>query len=1054
MTRIRYQIIPWRLYAFALVWLLAGCATDSGQTIASLKNVEIDISDVPIEGGLEKAMEGYRKFLEETPETAMTPEAIRRLADLKIEKGNLEADAPFIELENTAPAQADISRASPGAGAGSDALAIPGMAPVTSGPALSSGASSSGDNLSKSGAIANIAGESEEEFTRRIEKEKSGQALSKQSNKLTDPKSGEQLQSANAKEAIELYKGLLAKYPLYDRNDQVLYQLSRAYEENGQIEVAIKSLDQLIAKYPTSRHIDEAQFRRGEHFFSRKRFLDAEDAYKAVVDIGQSSAFYELSMYKRGWSYFKQELYEEALGDFIGMLDIKVAQGYDFDQASNKAEKKRVDDTYRVISLSFSYLGGANSVVEFFGKVGSRTYEVNIYSHLGEYYLDKRRYSDAALAYNTFIERNPLNKVAPNFNVRVIEIYTKGGFPKLVIDAKKQFSNTYALRANYWSYFDIKEFPEIHDYLKSNLIDLAQHYHALYQDKRLRKKKAENYTEAIQWYRTYLESFATEPKAADMNYQLAGLMLENKDFRGAALEYERTAYDYPKHATSSEAGYASVFAYREYMKVGTQAERGVVRREVIRSSLKFAENFPEHKNAAIILSAAADDLYALKDYELAIKTGQGLLKNFPNAEKKLQRSAWLVIAHSSFDLTNYVEAEQGYKKVISLTEGADSSHAKISDNLAASIYKQGEQARKLEDHKTAANHFLRLGKIVPTASIRATAEYDAAAALIVLKDWPAAIGVLENFRTTFPKHELQADVTKKLAVVYKEADKPLLAAAQFERIAKESKDDEVRREALIQAAELYEKSNDENRALAVYKRYIAAFSQPIDMVLEVRQKMADVFKSRGRNNEYIAQLKKIVSIDRTAGAARTDRTRYLAANASLLLAQPVLDQFTSVKLVKPFKTNLNKKKKRMKVAIDTYTKLIDFEVAEATSGATFYLAEIYFHFSRSLMESERPGNLNADELEQYELVLEEQAYPFEEKAIKVHEKNMELLNAGIYNPWIDKSIEKLATLVPARYAKKEESSDYLETIYSRGTMKSKASPKQAQNFPEKMDSKL
>ena len=39
------------------------------------------------------------------------------------------------------------------------------------------------------------------------------------------------LQNANASEAIVLYKRLLEKYPLYPRNDQVLYQMSRAYEE-------------------------------------------------------------------------------------------------------------------------------------------------------------------------------------------------------------------------------------------------------------------------------------------------------------------------------------------------------------------------------------------------------------------------------------------------------------------------------------------------------------------------------------------------------------------------------------------------------------------------------------------------------------------------------------------------------------------------------------------------------------------------------------------------------------------------------------------------------
>jgi len=31
-------------------------------------------------------MEGYRRYLAETPETAMTPEAMRRLADLQVEK--------------------------------------------------------------------------------------------------------------------------------------------------------------------------------------------------------------------------------------------------------------------------------------------------------------------------------------------------------------------------------------------------------------------------------------------------------------------------------------------------------------------------------------------------------------------------------------------------------------------------------------------------------------------------------------------------------------------------------------------------------------------------------------------------------------------------------------------------------------------------------------------------------------------------------------------------------------------------------------------------------
>ena len=102
------------------------------------------------------------------------------------------------------------------------------------------------------------------------------------------------------------------------------------------------------------------------------------------------------------------------------MLDFKIEQGYELEQVENKIEKKRIDDTYRVISLSFSYLGGADAIVDFFNQAGPRTYEASVYSHLGEYYLDKRRYNDAAQSYNSFVERNPLNKVAPYFNIRVI----------------------------------------------------------------------------------------------------------------------------------------------------------------------------------------------------------------------------------------------------------------------------------------------------------------------------------------------------------------------------------------------------------------------------------------------------------------------------------------------------------------------------------------------------------------------------------------------------------------------------------------------------------
>ena len=299
---------------------LAGCATMNTEgTLASLSSVDIEIKEEVIVGSLDKALESYQRYLEETPETAMTPEAIRRLADLKIEKEYsattvVNAASPVIDVSEDAVNT--VANAAAGTGVKAErapqqaGMTVPGTEVVDAGEATAAIMAAAGTNTSsESGAIADLS-ESEKEFSERATREqkyKPGKAA------IASPTgNAEDLQVAGAMEAIELYKGLLNKYPLYERNDQVMYQLSRAYEETGQVEKAIETLNQMVVKYPSSRHLDEAHFRRAEYFFTRKCYLDAEEAYQVVLDIGKGSAFYELALYKQGWAFFKQENYEEA----------------------------------------------------------------------------------------------------------------------------------------------------------------------------------------------------------------------------------------------------------------------------------------------------------------------------------------------------------------------------------------------------------------------------------------------------------------------------------------------------------------------------------------------------------------------------------------------------------------------------------------------------------------------------------------------------------------------------------------------------------------------
>ncbi|HEY9148204.1 MAG TPA: tetratricopeptide repeat protein, partial [Gammaproteobacteria bacterium] len=995
-----------RLTIVAASLLLSACSFSNKQgTLAELQDVNLELKDVEVTDGLEKAMMSYRRFLEETPESAMTPEAIRRIADLSIEKEyGYIADAPATRTAgNTQSRSLDKPATS---------------APLTGGNATASGTAGSA-------AISGMSDESEKDFEARVARGEEMQGSGEEGFSVPSPQGGDDLDNANARQAIELYTKLLQEYPLYERNDQVLYQMSRAYEELGETEKAMEVMNRFIKAYPNSRYMDEVQFRRAEYFFTRKKYLDSEDAYQSIVAMGPSSSYYELALYKLGWSFYKQDLYEEALHRYIALLDYKVSIGYDFNQEHDKTESKRMDDTFRVISLSFSNLGGPDSVTEYFSSNGSRNYEDKVYSQLGEFYLTKRRYNDAAGSYKAYVGLYPYAEVSPSFQMRVIDIYMKGGFGRLVVESKKEYAKTYALDSDYWRYFEVSERPDVISDLKANLKDLANHYHALYQDKRFEKEKGENYAEALLWYRNYLSSFPQEEETPAIHYQMADLMLENKDYGDAAVAYESTAYNYPRHEKSSEAGYAAVYAYREQLKVVPQGQRDPVKQRIIRSSLKFADTYPEHEKVTIVLGAAADDLYEMNNYELAIKTAHKLIDNYPTAEKELLRAAWLVVGHASFDLKLFADAEAGYVNVLSLSAPDDKEREAITNNLAASIYKQGEQANLLEDYRTAAEHFLRVGRLAPNSEIRPTAEFDGATALIQLEDWGRAAEVLTAFRRDYPQHELQPEVTKKIAFVYRADGKIAMAAAEYERIERESQDDDVRRGALVIAAELYKEAGDAQKELAVYRRYVEYFPKPLEEAMETYNKMAEVYQTLGDNKGYLATLETMVSADRAGGAERTDRTQYLAAQAALVLTEPLYQRFLSVQLVAPLQENMLRKKDYMQAAVKGYSKLVEYGVADVTAAATYYIAEIYYHFSRALMKSERPTNLSALEMEQYELALEDQIFPFEEKAIDIHKKNIELLHTGIHSNWIDKSIAKLAQLFPAIYAREEQGSGFV-----------------------------
>ncbi len=838
--------------------------------------------------------------------------------------------------------------------------------------------------------------------------------------------------------ALVRYQDYLKAYPKDPGNDRVLYQMARAYEQAGQLEVAMATLDRLVAEFPKTAYRDEAQFRRGEMLFAMRDYARAEQAYGTLLAGRGANPFQERATYMQGWSRFKQAKLEESLQSFFGVLDLKadvLSQPGELQSLPGltRADRELLEDTFRVTSLSLANLQGADAIQGYVTSPQRRSYEFRVYEQLGELYLKQERLKDAADTFGAFARHDPLNAQAPLLQARVIDIYQGNGFVNQALAAKKDYVSRYGVGSEFRQ-ANPEGWEKAQPLVKTHLTELARHHHALAQ----KSKASADYQEAVRWYRQYLTSFPNAPEAAQNNFLLAELLYEDKRYAEALPEYEKTAYQYPAHAKSADAGYTALLSYAALEKGAAAADQPALQKAAAASAARFADAFPGDPRTGAVLTRAAEQWYALGDGEQAAKTAGRVLALQPPAAAAQRRVAWTVVAHTAFERGEFAQAEKAYGEVLALTPANEPGRRELAERLAASVYRQGEQARAGGQAREAVAHFMRIGALSPDSAVRATAQYDAAAALIGLQDWNAAASTLEDFRSRYPRHNLQAEVTNKLAFVYTEKGSWAQAAGEYERLAAAQPDPKQARAALWQAVQLREKAAGKTpdamtpaarTALAqAYERYVKQFPQPLETAVEARYRLAMLARADGSAARELALMRDIYQADQAGGAARTPRTQFLGATAALALAQPTVDAYRKIALVEPLAKQLKAKKAKMEEALKAYAVAADYGVADVVTAASYQTAALYQDFGKALLDSQRPKKLSKLELEQYNVMLEEQAYPFEEQATELHEANARRTTQGIYDEWVKKSFAALRELRPVRYGKVERSQGGVDAI--------------------------
>lgn len=841
------------------------------------------------------------------------------------------------------------------------------------------------------------------------------------------------------------YETLLRDYPTDLNNELIRYQLARSYDLLGKTDQSLAQLNALLVAYPDSEFSAEVWFRKADIHYSRGDYEQALAAYQQVLS-RKSPKLKQHAHYMAGWCEFKVGNYANADQMFLQALDLtdplyqntlKEQQ----DTASTQQQRLRAE-LLQVLSISLSYQQQSASLQQLLDKTPYRDGRVSsrpiaqisaLYQALADFLAGKQLEAASLDTYRTFIKSYPQEPEAPQFQLKLIKRLLDTAQAETALTEQRQFIRLFGPGSDYWRFARPQQLAEVHapllqylNYFASNTYRQAQ-----------QQKAPALFAQAAQDYQlmvTVLDQQADSAyNTADLRYLTAEALAQAGQTDQAIKGYEELAYGAAPQpaATLYQAQDAA------YKAILLAEKSKVAAADLQKMQQQFFQQFPAHPNAVQVALAQLQQLYQQQAYPeataLATQIAQWPVPLTDAKAVQWQRQALFIQSQIELQQQQYAAAEQSLNQLLTFAtiEGVDK--ALLKTQLASAIYQQAQQPG---ESKSTQQQLLNRLLQQPDSQYHEAAAWQQ----IELAEGAQAQLLMQQFLKRYPTSERRLSVQAKLVAELDKAGDHSAMAALYSQMANETKDPQVQREALWNAATESGKAGLAQQALSQWQHYVEKFPAPHDAAQEARFSQVTLLKAnpslsmgvteqpsarKGKKGAKTVQsglnalLERIVRAEQLAGANANDRTRFIGAQASVQLGSYYANEFRQVQLTNPLKVSLKRKRDLMSQAITRFEQAIQAGIAPVTTQANYEVAELYRLLAKDLLASERPKGLDELALEQYNLLLEEQAYPFEEQAIGIYQKNLELMQKDIYDDFIRQSLRRLAELVPAKYQREE-----------------------------------
>ncbi|RME45132.1 MAG: tetratricopeptide repeat protein [Deltaproteobacteria bacterium] len=853
-----------------------------------------------------------------------------------------------------------------------------------------------------------------------------------------------------------LYKRIIDEYPDFPQIDDAYYGLGYCLYEEGKKEEAHLVFQRLVELYPLSRHVPEAYVRIGEYYFDKGDLDKAIAAYEKVLET-TNSTFLDKALYKLGWCHYLKNEYPRAIDRFREAIDFT-----DLQAGKNALGDNLRTESIEYLAICFTEFGGLEGLKAYFRKIGDRPYYPEVFRRLGDIYFSQAEFEQAITVYRDFLQNFPYDPAAPEVQNRISICFERRFEIPAAVAEKEKITRLYTVDSA-WARENINH-PEAlakaRKLVADTLINIAA-YH--YNNK--------NFPEAITHYRRYLTYYPDTKRSYEIRFYLAEALYFSGRYEEAGKEYEIIRDSGKSDKYLREAAFSAVKAYEKAMgeNYGKNALSPNARRfiDAMEAHIRL---FPDDAKTPQFLYKIGEVNFKAGRYPESRKAFWRLVKQFPNDPLAKEASDYIILSlQEEGDLSQVEQTAVLLSKTLRAREGGSAIDEKFLDTLEKVGHEAAFKRIKQEESKLspleAGEAYQAFVQQYPDSDFVPQALFNAGQFYLQAGDLITSSQLFLRLVEEHPSVPFAPDALLLAANNYERMNEIERATRQYERFVQMYRTSPDFQKALLNAGVYREKLGNDNRAIEHYEAYVTRY--PSDSLtptllfsigrlheklgndkkairayerlltrqpngprtIEATFRMAKLLERRGERKRAEEKYRRCVKLYGTPTTPTPDVS--FAAEALFILNRKLYDQYDRITFKVPQRqqaAQLEKKSKLLAQVLKEYNRVIDYGAIEWVAASFYMIGLAYEDFVNELYDAPRPKGLTPEEEEAYEMALEEQITPLEEKAEANFRKVVELAEKKrLHTPWIEKALQKVRDYEPDYTMAKDEETLFLES---------------------------